>query len=100
MKRVIWIVLDSVGAGYLPDAADFGDEGANTLGHIAEKMNLNIPHMLSMGLGQLPGLNLPPVYGNGAYGPPAGAGSEGRSAGFQRFRKRSGSGRCRRFTGD
>ena len=68
MKRVIWIVLDSVGAGYLPDAADFGDEGANTLGHIAEKMNLNIPHMLSMGLGQLPGLNLPPVYGNGAYG--------------------------------
>ena len=68
MKRVIWIVLDSVGAGYLPDAADFGDEGANTLGHIAEKMSLNIPHMLSMGLGQLPGLNLPPVYGNGAYG--------------------------------
>ena len=68
MKRVIWIVLDSVGAGYLPDAVDFGDEGANTLGHIAEKMNLNIPHMLSMGLGQLPGLNLPPVYGNGAYG--------------------------------
>ena len=38
MKRVIWIVLDSVGAGYLPDAADFGDEGANTLGHIAERM--------------------------------------------------------------
>ena len=68
MKRVIWIVLDSVGAGYLPDAVDFGDEGANTLGHIAEKMNLNIPHMLSMGLGQLPGLNLPQVYGNGAYG--------------------------------
>ncbi len=68
MKRVIWIVLDSVGAGYLPDAADFGDEGANTLGHIAERMDLNIPNMLAMGLGQLPGLNLPPVYGSGAYG--------------------------------
>ncbi len=68
MKRVIWIVLDSVGAGYLPDAAAFGDEGANTIGHIAEKMNLKIPHMLAMGLGQLPGLNLPPVYGSGAYG--------------------------------
>ncbi len=68
MKRVIWIVLDSVGAGYLPDAADFGDEGANTIGHIAEKMDLKIPHMLAMGLGQLPGLNLPPVYGSGAYG--------------------------------
>ncbi len=68
MKRVIWIVLDSVGAGYLPDAANFGDEGANTIGHIAQRMDLNIPNMLSMGLGQLPGLNLPPVYGNGAYG--------------------------------
>ena len=56
MKRVIWIVLDSVGAGYLPDAAAFGDEGANTIGHIAERMNLKIPHMLSMGLGNLPGL--------------------------------------------
>ena len=68
MKRVIWIVLDSVGVGALPDAAAFGDEGANTIGHIAEKMNLNIPNMLSMGLSQLPGLNLPQTYGAGAYG--------------------------------
>ena len=68
MKRVIWIVLDSVGAGALPDAAAFGDEGANTIGHIAEKMKLNVPNMLSMGLGQLPGVNLPQVYGAGAYG--------------------------------
>lgn len=68
MKRVIWIVLDSVGAGYLPDAAAFGDEGANTIGHIAEKMELKIPHMLSMGLGSLPGLHLPETAGNGAYG--------------------------------
>ena len=68
MKRVIWIVLDSVGAGYLPDAAAFGDRGANTLGHIAEKMELRIPHLLSMGLGRLPGLHLPAAEGNGAYG--------------------------------
>ena len=68
MKRVIWIVLDSVGVGYLPDAAAFGDEGANTVGHIAEKMELRIPHMLSMGLGSLPGVNLSPSYGAGAYG--------------------------------
>ena len=68
MKRVIWIVLDSVGAGYLPDAEKFGDVGANTLGHIAERMNLKIPHMLSMGLGNLPGLHLPKAEGNGAYG--------------------------------
>ena len=68
MKRVIWIVLDSAGAGYLPDAAKFGDEGANTIGHIAERMELKIPHMLSMGLGYLPGLHLPETAGNGAYG--------------------------------
>lgn len=69
MKRVIWIVLDSVGAGYLPDAADYGDEGANTIGHIAEKMELNIPNMLEMGLGYLPGLHLPEYQaGGGAYG--------------------------------
>ncbi|MFC2146440.1 hypothetical protein ACFLRT_03665, partial [Acidobacteriota bacterium] len=33
INRVIVIVLDSVGVGWLPDAADFGDEGANTLVH-------------------------------------------------------------------
>lgn len=69
MKRVIWIVLDSVGAGCLPDAAEYGDAGANTIGHIAEKMELNIPHMLEMGLGYLPGLHLPEYQaGGGAYG--------------------------------
>lgn len=69
MKRVIWIVLDSVGAGYLPDAALYGDEGANTLGHIAQQMKLNIPHLLAMGLGRLPGLHLPECpSGGGAYG--------------------------------
>jgi phosphopentomutase len=36
-NRVILIVLDSVGIGYLPDAHLYGDEGSNTLGHIAEK---------------------------------------------------------------
>ncbi len=69
MKRVIWIVLDSVGAGCLPDAALYGDEGANTIGHIAQKMELKIPHMLEMGLGSLPGLHLPECQaGSGAYG--------------------------------
>ena len=68
MKKAILIVLDSVGAGYLPDAAQFGDEGANTLGHIAERMRLKIPNMLSLGLGYLPGLHLPEQCGSGAYG--------------------------------
>src|ERR1700730_17500059 len=35
-SRIIWIVLDSVGIGELPDAAEYGDVGRNTLGHIAQ----------------------------------------------------------------
>ena len=43
-KRIHVIVMDSVGIGEAPDAADFGDVGSDTLGHIAEKMNgLNMP---------------------------------------------------------
>ncbi|MBE5782455.1 MAG: phosphopentomutase [Clostridiales bacterium] len=69
MKRVILIVLDSVGAGALPDAAAFGDAGANTLGHIAERMPLNIPHMRALGLGHLPGISIAPdEKAKGAYG--------------------------------
>ena len=58
MKKVTLIVLDSAGVGALPDAAAFGDEGANTIGHIAERMPLQVPNMLKMGLGHLPGLHL------------------------------------------
>ena len=39
-ERIIWIVLDSVGIGELPDAADYGDTGRNTLGHIANRGRL------------------------------------------------------------
>ena len=50
MKRVIWIVLDSVGMGEAPDAAAFGDEGASTIGHIMEKYpDLAIPNLRSLG---------------------------------------------------
>ena len=56
MKRVFLVVLDSVGAGYLPDAAKYGDVGANTLGHIIEQKNPALPNMYNMGLGLLPGL--------------------------------------------
>jgi phosphopentomutase len=45
------IVLDSVGCGFAPDAASFGDEGANTLGSIAKAYPLNLPHLTSLGLG-------------------------------------------------
>ena len=37
-ERIFWIVLDSVGIGELPDAADYDDVGRNTLGHIAESL--------------------------------------------------------------
>ncbi len=51
MPRAILIVLDSVGIGGAPDAAAFGDEGSNTLGHIAAKTDLAIPNLEKMGLG-------------------------------------------------
>lgn len=53
MKRVILIVLDSVGVGALPDASLYGDEGANTLMHISQKERLFLPNLESLGLGNL-----------------------------------------------
>lgn len=51
------MVMDSVGIGELPDASEFNDVGAHTLGHIAEKMNgLSIPHLASLGLGKIENL--------------------------------------------
>lgn len=53
-KRIFVIVMDSVGIGEAPDAASFGDCGADTLGHIAERMNgLHMPNLAKLGLGNL-----------------------------------------------
>ncbi|MGD6795326.1 phosphopentomutase [Metabacillus indicus] len=53
-KRVFLIVMDSVGIGEAPDAADFGDKGSHTLGHIAEHMKgLNMPNMAKLGLSNI-----------------------------------------------
>src|SRR5450755_3042979 len=49
--RIIWIVLDSVGIGELPDAADYGDVGRDTLGHIARSRPLHLPNLVRLGLG-------------------------------------------------
>ncbi len=55
--QTILIVLDSVGIGAAPDAAAFGDEGANTLANLAEAVGgLNLPVLQSMGLGNIPAL--------------------------------------------
>jgi phosphopentomutase len=52
-ERVFWIVLDSVGIGELPDAADYDDIGRNTLGHIAESRPLKIPNLVRLGLANI-----------------------------------------------
>jgi phosphopentomutase len=49
-KRAIVIVCDSLGVGELPDAADFGDEGSNTLGHILRDQNPSLPTLARLGL--------------------------------------------------
>ncbi len=52
-KRAIVIVLDSVGIGALPDAANYGDVGSNTLGHIAKQRRLSLPYLQRLGLGNI-----------------------------------------------
>ncbi len=61
-RRAFLIVLDSVGAGELPDAADFGDEGASTLGSLSKCDELKIDNLRRLGLGNIKGLEyLSPV---------------------------------------
>jgi phosphopentomutase len=69
-ERVFWIVLDSVGIGELPDAADYGDTGRNTLGHIAESRPLQIPNLVRLGLANIAPLKFqaPPASPLAAYG--------------------------------
>ena len=62
-RRAFIVVLDAVGAGEAPDAAEFGDVGSNTLGHVAEAVGgLRLPHLQALGLGNvLPLEGCPPV---------------------------------------
>lgn len=54
MSRVFLTVLDAVGAGEAPDAADYGDVGTNTLGHVIAQCDPDLPNMAAMGLGRIP----------------------------------------------
>jgi len=53
LKRICIVVLDSVGVGYLPDAHEYNDFGANTLLHIDENTKMNLPNMEKLGLGNI-----------------------------------------------
>lgn len=60
MSKVILIVTDSMGVGALPDAAAYGDAGADTFGHILrEKKDFNIPNLRRLGIGNIEGVAWP-----------------------------------------
>ena len=63
MKRVFVIVLDSCGIGFEPDAADFGDVGADTLRTCSQSPKFAMPNLISMGLGNLDGVDYLPKTG-------------------------------------
>lgn len=73
-KRAILIILDSVGIGALPDAAEFGDKGANTLGNIYRaRGGINLPNLYALGLANIDGA----LMGKGVATP---AGAFGKAA--------------------
>ncbi|HEY2847648.1 MAG TPA: phosphopentomutase [Pyrinomonadaceae bacterium] len=67
-NRICLMVLDSAGIGEMPDAANWGDAGADTIGHIAESRQLHLPNMQRLGLG-----NIRPLAGIPAIDPPVGS---------------------------
>jgi phosphopentomutase len=52
-SRVVWIVLDSVGIGEMPDADKYGDRGSDTLGNIARARQLHLPNLCRLGLANI-----------------------------------------------
>ncbi len=70
-KRIILIVLDSLGVGALPDAEKYGDKNVDTLGHILDEYQLDIPNLRALGLGNIEnaaGGRLKTKTPKGAYG--------------------------------
>ncbi|MCS6951829.1 MAG: phosphopentomutase [Bryobacterales bacterium] len=67
-RRVIWVVLDSVGIGEMPDAAEYGDAGSDTLGNLARVRPLRLPHLCRLGLA-----NIKPLAGLDPAREPLGA---------------------------
>jgi phosphopentomutase len=69
-NRIALIVLDGLGMGEMPDAAEWGDAGSDTLGHILESRRVRLPHLEGYGLGNVrPLRDLPPAATpRGSYG--------------------------------
>ena len=68
-KRIIILVMDSVGIGHAPDAAKFNDEGSNTLGHIEATAGLiHCPTLRSLGLANIADIKTDETPVMGAYG--------------------------------
>src|SRR5262245_42333798 len=69
-RRICLMVLDSAGIGEMPDAAEWGDAGADTIGHILERRQVHLPNLQALGLGnirELAGL-APAENPNGSFG--------------------------------
>ena len=60
-KRIVLVVLDSVGIGEMPDAADYGDSGADTLGHALGSRQVRIPNLQTLGLANIRRLPVDPI---------------------------------------
>lgn len=79
-NRVIWVILDGVGAGELPDAASYGDSGSNTLGNLSRALpekigrTLQLPHLEEWGIG-----NITPMHGIPSRNTGKGEGAFGRA---------------------
>src|SRR6185503_1704075 len=67
-SRVVLIVMDSVGAGELPDAGVYRDEGSDTLGNIARAVGLRVPTLRSLGLASVANIGGPKAPALGAFG--------------------------------
>lgn len=67
-ERICLVVLDSAGIGEMPDAAAWGDAGADTLGHILESRKVDLPNLQKLGLG-----NIRPLAGVPAADEPTGS---------------------------
>ena len=53
-ERINLMVLDSLGVGEMPDAAEWGDAGSNTLGHVLASRQVHIPNLRRLGIGNIP----------------------------------------------